>query len=96
MDYTISEVRSHQIRFTHFVDVPSSQCLIATGRDTQTNRANVFLLFYNDGNRVYRRNGLCGTWDELDSENRQIIRKRLEDAIKYDGIPRYTTQSRLN
>ena len=55
-----------QIRFKHFVEVPSSDCVIGTAQD-ERKRLKLYLIVNGSG-PIYRRNGLNNTWNELAEE----------------------------
>ncbi len=87
---------SENIKITHFVYVPTSNCIIVTARDKETNRTKVYLLFTSE-NRTYKRNGINQTWDEMDSLSGNRFRKLVCEAFSNRNIPRYKTNlSALN
>ncbi len=78
------------LQITHFVYVPTSNCVIVTARDTERNRAKVYLVFTGE-NRAYQRNGINQTWDELDSFSGDRIQQLVCEAFSDKRVPRYCT-----
>ena len=74
------------IRFTHFVNIPSSHCTIATAREEHSNRARVFLI--TNERQVYFRSPLNDTWLE---ERRQSVYQLIETTLNDQRIPHYST-----
>ena len=78
-----------QLSFKHVVDIPRLDSSIATARDHR-NKTHIYLLVNHDG-PVYKRNGINGTWDELESGVQQSLRELLKRA---EGqVRRYTTDN---
>ena len=80
-----------EVDFTHFVEIPRFKCFIGTARQRETNRTKLYLIFHEG--RIYQRNGINGTWDELSEVNRQYIHELVEEALCDHRIPRFTTGS---
>ena len=78
-----------QLQFKHFVEIPRSECLIGTAHDEKS-KLKLFLIVNSEG-PIYARNGLKSTWDKLDSENHNTIRRLVQDALADSRIPRYST-----
>ena len=79
-----------KIQFKHFVEVPSSDCVIGTAHD-DGKKLKLFLIVNNTG-PIYKRNGINSTWEELESEHRETIRKLVKDSLNDSKIPRYSTK----
>jgi len=77
----------NKIQIQHFVDVPKAECIIATALD-EYKRLKLFLIV-KDG-PIYKRNGIKGTWDDLEGDKSRI-RKLVRDALADSSIPRYST-----
>ena len=80
-----------RIQFKHFVEIPSSDCVIGTAHD-DSKRLKLFLIV-NDSGPIYKRNGLNNTWDKLDIEQRESVRESVKKAFNDKRIPRYSTNS---
>ena len=80
-----------RIQFKHFVDVPSSDCVIGTAQD-DGQKLRLFLIV-NDSGPIYKRNGLNNTWEEVEREHRDAVRQLVHTALRDRKIPRYTTDS---
>ena len=82
-----------KIQFKHFVEVPSSACVIATAHDE--NRKLKLFLIANGSGTIYKRNAINNTWDQLDSDSeyREIVRQLVKEGLNDSKIPRYTTNS---
>ena len=82
------------LEFTHFVEVPSCTCVIATAREQDTHKTKLFLIIHGKG-RIYIRKGLNSIWVELDNENGyHTVCALLSEALQNERIPRYSTNSR--
>jgi len=79
---------NHTIEFKHFVEVPSTECIIGTALD-EGKKLKLFLIVKGDG-PIYKRNGINDTWDELESD-KSSIRKLVKDALADSSIPCYST-----
>ncbi len=80
-----------KIQFKHFVEVPSSDCVIGTAHD-EGKKLKLFLIVNGSG-PIYKRNGLNSTWDEIDNEHREAVRKLVREALNDNRIPRYSTDT---
>ena len=78
-----------EIRFTHFVKVPSSACLIGTAYDS-TNRLKLYLVV-DDNGPIYKRNGINNTWEQLDRRQKEAVRTLVMAALADSRIPQYST-----
>jgi len=79
----------NKIQIKHFVEVPNAECTIATALD-EFKKHKLFLLV-NGEDTIYKRNGISDTWEKLDGENRNTIRKLVMDALDDSSVPRYST-----
>jgi len=83
------------LEIKHLVEIRQCDCVIVTARERATGRSQIFLIFNHRG-KIYRRNGLNGTWRELDSETEySLIRQLLARAVENNTIPCYSTKNRL-
>jgi len=88
MDY-----RNHtHIQFKHFVDVPSSECIIGTAVN-KDKKLNIFLIVNGNG-PIYKRNGINQSWDELKDDQGSSVRQLVKEALSDRSIPRYSTDGR--
>ena len=78
-------------QFKHFVEVPSSDCVIGTAHDD--NRKLRLFLIVNGSGPIYKRNGLNNTWDEIEHEHRETVRHLVQNALKDEKIPHYSTNN---
>ena len=83
------------ISFRYIIEIPKSSCLFGSARDKETGKSHLFLVF-KDG-RTYSRNGLRGTWDEIQSNtaDHDRIRGLLSHAQANNLVPCYSTHSRV-
>ena len=79
-----------EFTFSHIVNIPSQHIQYATAKDRR-NRTHVFLLVTEVDGPVYRRNGLCGTWDLLNDGQQRSIRNLLH--LAGSRIARYSCDS---
>ena len=77
------------IQFKHFVNVPSTDCVIGTALD-EHKKLKLFLIVNGNG-PIYKRNGINNTWDKLGQEH-STIRKLVSDALSDTSIPQYSTE----
>ena len=77
------------IKFKHFVDVPSSECIIGTAVNDQK-KLNVYLIINGNG-PIYKRNGINDTWVELERDQKSTIRQLVKEALADTSVPRYST-----
>ncbi|HLD69591.1 MAG TPA: hypothetical protein VJA17_02395 [Candidatus Omnitrophota bacterium] len=81
----------NEVVFKHMVEFPSFDCVFCSTEEKTTGRTRLFLIF-NNRSKVYQRNGLKGTWDEIQNEQHSdFIRTRFDLAVQENGIPRYTS-----
>jgi len=86
------------VEFKYFLEVPKSRCTFCSGRDRTTGKTKLYLVFH-EHQRVYTRNGLRGTWEELESGTSRQLRNILNEAYTDISIPRYSSnkyQSLIN
>ena len=77
------------LEFKYLLEVPRSECVFCSTKDKITGRTRLFLIF-NNQNRIYERNGLKGTWEEVTgAESYREIRRIL--ALAINKVPYYTT-----
>ena len=82
------------LRFKHFVDVPRCGCTFGSARDEKTGKSHLFLIFTrNQEGTIYKRDGLRGTWELLESKHTNYIRKLFNRA---NDVPHYSTQNLVN
>ncbi len=84
-----------QLRFRYFVEVPRCDCVFGSARET-SGKAHLFLIFKGQ-DRIYKRNGLNRTWEELSGPaEHNEIRRVLASAIGDKSIPRYASEIPIN
>ena len=79
----------NRIKINHFVEVPNAECTIATASD-EYNKLKLFLIV-NGEDTIYKRNGINDTWDKLDSDSHNTVRKLVKDALADSSVPCYST-----
>lgn len=84
-------LNTNSIIFKHFVDVPSSDCVIATAMDAGK-KLKLYLIVNGNG-PIYKRNGLADTWDQLEPEQYEALRQLVKDAMADHRVPHYSTDS---
>jgi len=79
------------IVFQHLVDLPSCDSVFCSTRERKSGRVRLFLIS-NEQKRIYIRNGVKDTWDELKNEqDYDEIRRRFNSVIIEREIPCYTS-----
>jgi hypothetical protein len=76
-----------ELKFDHVVTFSQEDTLFATGRDG-AGKARIFLIFSNDKERVYTRNGVVESWEVLPEGDGRTVINRITEAIK-GGIPTF-------
>ncbi|MCR4337512.1 MAG: hypothetical protein NUV91_06880 [Candidatus Omnitrophica bacterium] len=77
--------------FKHLIEMPASNCIFCSTKERTTGRSRLFL-FFQDRDRIYRRNGLKGTWEELsDQEGSRSLQRKVENILLKRNIPCYTS-----
>jgi len=73
--------------FQHLIDLPTCDCVFCSTCQKSTGKTRLFLIF-NDRKRIYQRNGVKDTWDEVhDSNEYERIRQNFNCAIEQRRIP---------
>ena len=76
--------------FKHMVELKSTDCVFCSTEQKQTGKRELFLVFNQHG-KVYSRNGLKGTWEEVkDDVACESIHKNCEHVRRTRDIPWYT------
>jgi hypothetical protein len=79
------------IIFKHMIELTSCGCVFCYTQEESSGRTRLFLVFKDKG-RVYSRNGLRGTWDEIrPSHESQLIFEAYERAVAEQKIPCFAT-----
>ena len=79
------------IEFQHLIDLPNCDCVFCSTIENSTGQSRLFLVF-NERRRIYIRNGLNNSWDELKDEFQyECIRDRFNRAIMEQEIPCFST-----
>ena len=79
------------IIFKHMIELKSCGCVFCYTQEESSGRTRLFLIFKDKG-RVYSRNGLRSTWEEMhSSEETAKILEAYEKAITEQKIPCFAT-----
>ena len=83
---------NHQrIVFQHMIELVHCGCVFCSAEEVISGRNRLYLIFKQQG-RVYSRNGLKGTWDEvIDSEELETVRDSFTEAVEERKIPCFVT-----
>ncbi|MFA5087837.1 MAG: hypothetical protein WC552_02245 [Candidatus Omnitrophota bacterium] len=80
------------IVFKHFVELENCKCLFGSARDSETGRSRLFLIF-NHG-KIYSRNGLKRTWEEIKLiADYDRINRLVAFAISNQAVPCYRSSN---
>jgi hypothetical protein len=84
-------VNPQAIIFKHMIELTSCGCVFCYTQEEASGRTRLFLVF-KDQARVYSRNGLRGTWEEIrnEEESRSIF-DTFERAVSEQKVPRFAT-----
>ena len=72
--------------FQHLIDLPHCDCVFCSTREQSTGITRLFLVF-NDEQRIYMRNSVKETWDELDDERYRSVRRGFDMALQESRVP---------
>lgn len=79
------------IVFKHMIELKSCGCVFCYTQEESSGRTRLFLIFKDKG-RVYSRNGLRGTWEELlYSQDASQIIEAYDQAVMGQKIPCFAT-----
>jgi hypothetical protein len=77
--------------FKHMIELTSCGCVFCYTQEEGSGRTRLFLVFKEKG-RVYARNGLRGTWEELrPGHESRLIFEAFEKAVAEQKIPCFAT-----
>lgn len=92
---TQNEAVYSNLELKYLLNVTRSGCVFCSAKDRRTGKTHLFLVFH-QRDRIYVRNGLRGTWDEVKNRpDYDRIRQLFEDALANNQVPTYST-NRLN
>lgn len=75
------------IVFQHLIDLPNCDCVFCSTVETSTGRTKLFLIF-SERRRIYVRNGMKDTWDELkDAAQYNCIKDLFGKAVTEQKVP---------
>lgn len=79
------------IVFHHLIDLPNCDCVFCSTVERTTGQTRLFLVF-NERRRIYVRNRIRDTWDELrDAASYERIRDQFNRAILEQKVPCFST-----
>ena len=81
-----------RIRFTHFVELPEYNCVIATARN-EDNKTRVYLI--SQEGRVFIRNAINNSWSELNGSDKEDIYRVFTLALDHGQIPRFRARQNI-
>lgn len=77
------------------IDLPDFDCVFCSTKEESSGRTRLYLVF-NEHRRIYVRNAIKDTWDELkDSQEYSRVETRFTDAISERRIPCFSASSEL-
>ncbi len=87
----MTTLNATNIVFKHMIELKSCGCVFCYTQEESSGRTRLFLIF-KEKNRVYSRNGLRGTWEELPypQDSAQII-EAYDQAVIEQKIPCFAT-----
>ena len=84
-------LKTQNIVFKHMIELTSCGCVFCYTQEEDSGRTRLFLIFKDKG-RVYSRNGLRGTWEEMQiAEESAFILDAYERAVAEQKIPCFAT-----
>lgn len=83
----MEQLDASSIVFQHLIDLPNCDCVFCSTVETSTGRTKLFLIF-SKRRRIYVRNGMKDTWDELkDAAQFNCIKGLFEKAVSEHKVP---------
>lgn len=87
----MTTLNTTNIVFKHMIELKSCGCVFCYTQEESSGRSRLFLIFKDKG-RVYSRNGLRGTWEELPyPQDASLIIEAFDQAIIEQKIPCFAT-----
>ena len=75
------------IVFQHLIDLPNCDCVFCSTLEKTSGRTKLFLIF-NERRRIYVRNAIKDTWEEIKEEQEyDSVREGFNRAIEERKIP---------
>ena len=75
------------IVFQHLIDLPNCDCVFCSTLEKTSGRIKLFLIF-NERRRIYVRNAIKDTWEEIKEEREyDSVRKGFNRVIEERKIP---------
>ena len=83
---------NHQkIVFRHMIELSNCECIFCSAEEVISGKTRLYLIFRSQG-KIYTRNGLQGTWDQIeDIEELQNIKDGFIKAVSERKIPCFMT-----
>ena len=82
---------SQKIVFRHMIELTNCECVFCAAEEVLTGKTRIYLIFKERG-RIYTRNGLRGTWDELrDEEEYNNVLEGFITALQERRIPCFSS-----
>lgn len=89
----MSIVTQQDLVIKHLIEMPNSQCVFCSTVENSTGRSQLFLIFQHQ-QKIYKRNGLKGTWHEMEDRDEYLtVRSLFMQALRQRNIPCYSTVS---
>lgn len=82
------KINYQELKFDHIVVFNQEDAIFACGRENGNGKVRLFLAFGNGSGRVYTRNGRTESWELLEGQDAETIRKQIRQATE-DGIAIY-------
>ena len=86
----VNQTKAAELSFKHLVESPRYGYLFGSARDAK-GKIRLFLISHEKG-RIYSRNGIKGTWEELGDQDQGVVQSVLNRALEDKSVPHYTTQ----
>ena len=87
----MTTLNATNIVFKHMIELKSCGCVFCYTQEESSGRSRLFLIFKDKG-RVYSRNGLRGTWEELPyPQDASLIIEAFDQAVIEQKIPCFAT-----
>ena len=84
-----------ELVFNHLIELPYVGCIFCSTREPETGKVRLFLIF-RERRRVYIRNGIKETWEELtDQRLYDFVMQTFNKVILERKVPCFTALTSL-
>lgn len=76
--------------FRHMISLSGCDCVYASTQEVQSGRTHCYLIFNEGDRKIYSRNGLMDSWEEVRDQNAYTrVREAFSKAMEAQTVPNY-------